>query len=105
MLVREDPMDGGALYVGNVPLIRKVRMTLDAGRSGSDLASRSQAAVRRDIDGLLSRLERLRRKFPGNQDLLARVDLSPHVVRLIDEVREGPDPRGGRSPCGGEARW
>jgi hypothetical protein len=105
MLVREDPMDGGALYVGSVPLIRKVRMTLDAGRRGADLASRGQAAVRRDIAGLLSRLERLRRKFPGDQELLARVDLSPHMVRLIDEVGEEGDPRGGLEPCGGEARW
>ncbi len=80
-------MDGGAVGVESVPLVRKVRMTL-AGEASRPL-ERRPAAVRRDISGLVSRLEGLRRSFPGKPDLLDRVGLSQHVFRLLDEARGG----------------
>jgi hypothetical protein len=92
-------MNGGATRVGSVPLIRKVREALGADRSAAGDGPRSHASMRRDIDGLLSRLDGLRRRFPANQALLARVGISPHVMRLLDEGRDGGLARGG------EDRW
>jgi hypothetical protein len=72
--------------VGATPLVRQVRLALQSleerfpGRCAG-----KERRVRRAAGGLLDRLERLRRAFPDSPELLERVELSPHLTRLLEE--------------------
>jgi len=49
-----------------------------------------RAAVRRDVRNLLERIENLRARFPDQPEILERVLLSGHVIRLLEEARGQP---------------
>jgi len=80
-------VDNGSAAWGSVPLIRKVRLAMRRSDGGSTLRP---AVLRRDVGGLLDRLERLRQSFPDAPELLDRVRLSPHVINLLEEARGLP---------------
>ena len=83
-------MDNGASTVGEVPLVRKVRLAMAEpdGRTASRPIRR--AVMRRDVSDLMDRLDLLHRSFPEAWELLDRVRLSGHVIDLLGEARGLP---------------
>lgn len=74
----------------DVTLIGKVRRVLAGKGAGEGESLEGPSDLRRDLEVLQSRLESLRRSFPGERDLLERVGLSAYVLRLLEETRGQP---------------
>jgi hypothetical protein len=79
-------MAARASLVNGMPLVRKLRRALGQPDGEVLPASPRPAALRRDVGGLLDRLDRLRDSFPEAAELLARVELSPHVIGLLHDA-------------------
>jgi len=69
---------------GAKSLIREVRMAMARRWDGKGGAECRNVALRRDLDGLVSRLETLRRRFPHLPEVADRVRLSGHVIDLLE---------------------
>ncbi len=83
-------MEARTQGVGEASPVRRVRTALEDRTGHQEQQFCHRARVRRDVGVLLERIEALRICFPDQPDLLDRVLLSGHVIRLLEEARGQP---------------
>ena len=76
-------MDNGSGVLGEVPVLRRIRLALGRPSEGDGPRRWRNGQVRKDVNVLIERLARLQRSFSSSPEILGRVGLSPHVLGLF----------------------